>query len=72
MDNAQWNANANLYNSTVAGDIEGVIAALLKGGKATFRTPEGFTPLLAAAEHGHTDICSLLLAHGSDVNEVNA
>ena len=26
---------------------------------------------LAAAQSGHTDICGLLLAHGSDVNEVH-
>ena len=31
---------------------------------------EGLTPLLAAAQKGHTDICGLLLAQGSNVNEV--
>ena len=52
------------------GDIEGVMAALAQGGRVTMRTPQGWTPLLAAARHGHTDICGLLLAHGSNVNEV--
>ena len=52
------------------GDIEGVMAALAQGGRVTMRTPQGWTPLLAAARHGHTDICGLLLAHGSNVNEI--
>ena len=33
------------------------------------RSPQGFTPLLIAAQEGHSKICSILLAHGSDVNE---
>ena len=35
------------------------------------RNPEGHTPLLATAQNGHTDICGLLLAYGSDVNEMD-
>ena len=46
------------------------MAALAQGGRVTVRNPDGFTPLLAAARRGHTDICGLLLAHGSNVNEV--
>ena len=34
------------------------------------RSPKGLTPLLIAAQQGNIDICGLLLAHGSDVNEV--
>ena len=34
-------------------------------------SPEGITPLTAAANHGHTDICGILLTHGSNVNEVD-
>ena len=34
------------------------------------RSHLGFTPLLVAAKNCHTDICGLLLAHGSNVNEV--
>ena len=59
-----------LLNSSLAGDLEGVMVALAQGGKVTMRCPQGFTPLLAAAQNGHTDICGLLLGHGSDVNEV--
>ena len=44
--------------------------ALAQGGRVAMRNPEGGTPLLAAAQNGHTDICGLLLGHGSDVNEV--
>ena len=46
------------------------MAALAQGGRVTVRSPKGFTPLLAAAQNGHTDICGLLLAHGSNVNEM--
>ena len=62
--------DAKLFNSSFDGDIEGVIAALAQGGRVTVRNPQGFTPLLAAAQYGHSDICGLLLAHGSNVNEV--
>ena len=63
-------SDAMLFNSSVGGDIEGVIAALAQGGRVTVRSPDGFTPLLIAAQEGHTEICGLLLAHGSNVNEV--
>ena len=51
------------------------MAALEQGGRVTFRTDFrtsdfAYTPLLVAAGNGHTDICGLLLAHGSDVNEL--
>ena len=59
-----------LFDSSFDGDIAGVIAALAQGGKVNMRSPQGFTPLLVAARNGHTDICGLLLAHGSNVNEV--
>ena len=67
--------NTKLYNSSCDGDIEGVIAALAQGGMVTMWSPQleaqGFeTPLLAAAHYGYADICGLLLAHGSNVNEV--
>ena len=63
-------SDAKLYNSSFDGDIEGVMAALAQGGRVTMRNPQGFTPLLIAAQNGHPDICGLLLAHGSNVNEV--
>ena len=59
-----------LYYSSSLGDLEGVVDALAQGGRVAMRSPQGFTPLLAAAQNGHTDICGLLLGHGSDVNEV--
>ena len=62
--------DAKLYNSSFDGDLEGVVDALTRGGRVAMRSPQGVTPFLAAAELGHTDICGLLLAHGSDVNEV--
>ena len=59
-----------LFSSSFDGDLEGVMAALAQGGRVAMRNPEGATPLLAAAQNGHTDICGILLAHGSNVNEV--
>ena len=63
------NIDAKLFNSSFDGDLEGVANALAQGGRVSARD-RGFTPLLAAAQKGHTDICGLLLAHGSNVNEV--
>ena len=59
-----------LYIKSKHGDIEGVKYALANGGKVSTRSPIGLTPLLVAAQNGHRDICGLLLAAGSDVNEV--
>ena len=63
--------DVKLYDAAFDGDIEGVIAALAHGGKVTVKNPQGFTPLMAAVQEGHTDICGILLAHGSNVNEVD-
>ena len=64
------NIDKKLFNSSVDGDLEGVVDALAQGGRVAVRTSRGFTPLTVAAQNGHTYICILLLAHGSDVNEV--
>jgi len=63
--------DAKLFNSSLLGDLEGVVDALAQGGRVAMRCPQGLTPLLVAARNGHSDICGLLLAHGSDVNEVD-
>ena len=57
-----------LLYSSCYGDLEGVVGALVQGGRVSVRNSQGFTPLLAAAQNGHTDICGLLLAHGCDAN----
>ena len=57
-----------LFDSSLDGDLEGVMAALTQGGCVAMRNQQGGTPLLAAAQSGHTDICGLLLENGSDVN----
>ena len=59
-----------LWDSSLEGDIEGVLNALAQGGRVAMRNFEGATPLLAASQEGHADICGLLLAYGSNVNEV--
>ena len=61
--------DAKLYKSSFDGDIESLNDALAQGGRVTVRSPKGFTPLLVAANNGHTDICGLLLAHGSNVHD---
>ena len=63
-------SEAMLFNSSVSGDKEGVIPALAQGGRVAMRNDQGFIPFLAAALKGHKYICGLLLAHGSNVNEV--
>ena len=70
MQSAITNADKKLFSSSLCGDLEGVVDALAQGGRVAARHSEGATPLLVVAQNGHTDICGLLLAHGSDVNEV--
>ena len=65
------NINAKLLSSSIRGDLEGVVDALAQGGRVAMRNYQGYSPLLAAAQNGHPDICGILLAHGSDVNEVS-
>ena len=64
------NIDKKLFDSSLYGDLEGVMFALAHGGGVAVRD-QGFTPLLVAAQYGHTDICGLLLAHGSNGNEVD-
>ena len=47
-----------------------MIAALAQGSRVTVRDHQGFTPLIVAARNGHLETCGLLLAHGSNLNEV--
>ena len=53
--------DVKLYFSSREGDIEGVAVAIAQGGRVSMRNSQGYTPLLAAAQNGHTDICVLLL-----------
>ena len=64
------NVDVKLFNASLHGDMEGVVAALAQGGRVGHRSsPSGATPLLAAAQSGHTDICRILLAQGSSVHD---
>ena len=63
-------ADEKLFYSSFDGDLEGVVDALAQGGRVSVRNFQGATPLLVAAQNGHTDICGLLLARGSDVNQM--
>ena len=46
------------------GDARKVAELLSKGAKVDTRDKSGFTPLLAAAQGGHTEVCKLLLETG--------
>ena len=56
MDTALVYASAN-------GEIDKVTILLAMGARVDARE-QGFTPLLAAADSGHTDVCELLLQRG--------
>ena len=58
----------HMINYAVLGDFEGVGVALESGGRVGTRK-DGWTPLIGAALHGHTDVCLLLLQHGSKLEE---
>ena len=61
--------NVKIFNSSVNGDLQGVVDALAQGGRVAVRNDQGMAPLLVAAKYGHTDVCGILLASGSQVNE---
>ena len=63
MESVNTIVDVKLYNSSSNGDLEGVVVALAQGGRVAMRSPQGATPLLVAAQNGHSDICGFLLAH---------
>ena len=72
------NANVKLFCSSFNGDVDGVLAALSQGARVGWvrrnrqgGSPEYQHPLFKAACLGHADICGLLLAYGSNVNETS-
>ena len=56
-------------DAAAEGDARKVEELLSQGGRVDFRNKQGFTPLLIAAQEGHTDVRELLLAKGSDLGE---
>ena len=71
-------ANVKLFCSSFNGDVDGVLAALSQGARVGWvrrnrqgGSPEYQHPLFKAACLGHADICGLLLAYGSNVNETS-
>ena len=50
------------------GNLSKVAELLSKGARVDARE-QGYTPLLVAAQYGHTEVCELLLANGSDLEE---
>ena len=52
------------------GDTRKVEELLSQGSRVDTRNKNGFTPLLAAAQRGHTEVCKLLLETGkTDIEE---
>jgi hypothetical protein len=63
---------AALFNAILKDRLNMVQSLLRTGVDINTRSPEGITPLMAAASIGNPDIIQLLLAKGGDVNAVNA
>ena len=55
--------------ASARGEIDKVTILLAMGARVDAREQD-FTPLLAAAQFGHTEVCQLLLANGSDLEEM--
>ncbi len=66
-DLAQGRKNV-FYLSLKEGDIRAVDALLANGQDPNIRTPEGATPLMAAALHNQPEIVRLLIERGAEVN----
>ena len=61
--------NTALNIAADKGDASTVALLLSKGGRVDTRTKNSFTPLLAAAQEGHTEVCETLFEKGSDLEE---
>ena len=61
-------SDKELVDAAANGDVRKVAELLSQGGRVDARE-QGFTPLLVAAQYGHTEVCELLLANGSDLEE---
>ena len=57
-----------LVYASAKGELDKVIILLAMGARVD-ATEQGCTPLLVAAQFGHTEMCQLLLANGSDLEE---
>ena len=61
--------NTALNLAATKGNASTVALLLSKGAKVDTKNNDDFTPLLAAVDKGHTEVCELLLAADSDVEE---
>ena len=59
---------ADLHRLVAAGDIDGLKAALAAGADANARDGKGWTPLMHAADKGHTLLIPPLLEAGADLD----
>jgi ankyrin repeat protein len=64
-------ASDELSSAIKQGDILRVRELLEHGADADMRYSRGWTPLMLAADTGHTTIIELLLSRGADVNATN-
>lgn len=67
----QRGGRVDIFIAAARGNIEEVHRALVGGADPNARS-KGQTPLMYAAENGHAEICSLLLANGALVNAVES
>ncbi|HOK89266.1 MAG TPA: ankyrin repeat domain-containing protein, partial [Candidatus Hydrogenedentes bacterium] len=66
---AAGNTERSLVSTLRAGDLYGAVAMINAGIGLNEVTPEGTTPLHAAAETGQHEAISLLIQHGIDPNQ---
>ena len=56
MESVNSNIDQKLLDSSLNGDLEGVVDALAQGGRVAMRNHQGATPFTVTVEYGHTDI----------------
>ena len=67
-DSSEEKRDKALVFAAADGDARKVAELLSEGGRVDARD-QGFTPLLAATDEGHAEVCKLLIEKGSDLEE---
>lgn len=62
---------SDLANAAANGDLGSVRALVANGANLNLRDPEGYTPLIWAAQHGQAQVAAYLIEHGANVNPLD-
>jgi hypothetical protein len=68
MDVEATDLNSQLRKKVKIGDMQEVMALILKGADINAQKNDHFSLMMEAIYRGHTDICKLLIAQGADVD----